>query len=179
MEHMSTAKSVARAGLLAARAARPAGEIATARASIAARLLARAADWRTVAAYRPLRTEPGSRELLDDLVGAGIRVIVPVLLDDRDLDWTTWPALSDRLGVSAIAAADVVLVPALAVDSGGTRLGRGGGSYDRALTRVDSSTPTIALLFDGELVTLLPADPWDVPVRAVVTPSAWHGLDRG
>ena len=179
MEQVPTAKSAARARFLATRASRPAGEIAAARATIAARVLARASDWRAVAAYRPLRTEPGSAELLDGLVEAGIRVIVPVLLDDRNLDWTTWPSLSDRLGVSAIADVDVVLVPALAVDSGGARLGRGGGSYDRALARIDSSTPTIALLFDGELVESLPADPWDVAVHAVVTPTGWHDLDGG
>ncbi|TDB95060.1 5-formyltetrahydrofolate cyclo-ligase, partial [Micromonospora fluostatini] len=77
-----------------------------------------------------------------------------------------------RLGVTAIAGADLVVVPALAVDRRGLRLGRGGGSYDRALARVPATVPTVALLHDGELVGSLPAQPHDRPVRAVVTPAS-------
>jgi 5-formyltetrahydrofolate cyclo-ligase len=62
----------------------------------------------------------------------------------------------------------------LAVDAGGNRLGRGGGSYDRALARVGGQVPTIALLYDSELLDHVPADPHDRPVRAVARPS--HGL---
>jgi 5-formyltetrahydrofolate cyclo-ligase len=69
-----------------------------------------------------------------------------------------------------------VLVPALAVARDGVRLGRGGGSYDRALARVAPGTPRVALLFDGELVDALPADPWDVPVTDAVTPAGWRAL---
>ena len=72
--------------------------------------------------------------------------------------------------VDAVARADLVVVPALAVDRYGFRLGRGGGSYDRALARVSASTLTVALLHDGELLDRLPAEPHDRPVRAVVTP---------
>jgi 5-formyltetrahydrofolate cyclo-ligase len=67
-----------------------------------------------------------------------------------------------------------VLVPALAVDRHGNRLGRGGGSYDRALARATGLT--VAVLYDGELVDLLPVEPHDVPVNAVVTPRS--GLVR-
>jgi 5-formyltetrahydrofolate cyclo-ligase len=75
--------------------------------------------------------------------------------------------------------ADAVLVPALAVGRDGVRLGRGGGSYDRALARVAPGTPRAALLFDEELVDALPADPWDVPVTDVVSPSGWRALPAG
>jgi 5-formyltetrahydrofolate cyclo-ligase len=68
----------------------------------------------------------------------------------------------------------VVLVPALAVDESGNRLGRGGGSYDRALARVGGQVPTIALVYDGELVGRLPAEPHDRPVRAAASPG--HGI---
>jgi 5-formyltetrahydrofolate cyclo-ligase len=67
-----------------------------------------------------------------------------------------------------------VLVPALAVDRAGNRLGRGGGSFDRALARVGPLIPLIALLYDDELVDRLPVEPHDVPVRAVVRPT--HGV---
>ncbi|PSK58900.1 5-formyltetrahydrofolate cyclo-ligase [Micromonospora sp. MH33] len=69
-----------------------------------------------------------------------------------------------------MAGADLVVVPALAVDRRGYRLGRGGGSYDRALARVPATVPTVALLHDGELVEVVPAQPHDRPVRFVITP---------
>jgi len=62
-----------------------------------------------------------------------------------------------------------VLVPALAVDPAGNRLGRGGGSYDRALARVTPGTFVCALLYDGEVVDRVPADDHDRRVDAAVT----------
>jgi 5-formyltetrahydrofolate cyclo-ligase len=138
----------------------------------------RRCTWSAVAAYVPMRTEPGSLELLQQLTTRGVHVIVPVVLPDRDLDWAGYPdgASASRLGVDSIATVDAVLVPALAVARDGTRLGRGGGSYDRALRRVPRTTPSIALLFEGELVDELPRDPWDVAVTWVVTPAGWQAV---
>jgi 5-formyltetrahydrofolate cyclo-ligase len=173
-------KSALRKQLLAQRAQRTAAELVEARRAIAARVfeLARTQGWRTVAAYRPLRTEPGSAELLDGLLAAGVAVITPVLLDDRDLGWTTEPTATDRLGPDAVGRADAVLVPALAVSPTGTRLGRGGGSYDRALARVPASVMTYALIFDDELLGEVPADSWDRAVQAAITPSGVRQLGR-
>ncbi|MFJ6952794.1 5-formyltetrahydrofolate cyclo-ligase, partial [Micromonospora aurantiaca (nom. illeg.)] len=67
--------------------------------------------------------------------------------------------------------AALVVVPAVAVDRRGIRLGRGGGSYDRALARVPATVPTVALLHDGELVAAVPALPHDRPVHCVITPA--------
>lgn len=161
---------------LTGRSARSPAELAEARAAICAHIVTRYAEraWGCVAAYEPLRTEPGSVDLLRSLSTLGVRVLVPVLLADRDLDWREWPAGSDTLGRDGIAAADAVLVPALAVDRRGVRLGRGGGSYDRALSRVEAGAPRAALLFDGELVARLPTNDWDQPVTATVTPSGWR-----
>jgi 5-formyltetrahydrofolate cyclo-ligase len=75
-----------------------------------------------------------------------------------------------RLGVTAIASAEIVFVPALAVDATGARLGRGGGSYDRALRRVGAGVPVIALLYAGEIVPAVPTEPHDHPVTAALTP---------
>lgn len=171
-----------RATLAAARRARPSEAIATARSAIAGHVLARASQlgWRTVAGYEPLPTEPGSDALLTGLRARGIRVIVPVPLPDRDLAWRAWPIRESEpsLGVAAIADVDAVLVPALAVAADGTRLGRGGGSYDRALARVSGGTPVAALLYEDELVDVLPRDEWDVAVHAAVTPAGWRELAR-
>ena len=138
----------------------------------------------TVAAYVSLGSEPGTGPLLNALRDAGKRVILPVLLPDNDLDWAVFGGdehlvsarfgllepEGPRLGVDAIATADVVLVPALALGSRGERLGRGGGSYDRALGRVPVGTFTCALLYPGEVGVDVPIEPHDRPVTAAATP---------
>ncbi len=140
----------------------------------------------TVATYVSVDTEPGTGPLLDGLRARGRRVIVPVVLPDLDLDWAVYDGPESlvrarrglleptgrRLGLEAVATADVVLTPGLAVDRTGMRLGRGGGCYDRALGRVPVGTFTCTLLYDGELVDAVPTDPHDRPVTAVVMPSA-------
>ena len=76
-----------------------------------------------------------------------------------------------RRGVDTIRTAALVIVPALAVDRRtGVRLGRGGGSYDRALARVGPNVPTVALLHDGELMEGVPAESHDCRVRYAMTP---------
>ena len=144
-----------------------------------------------VACYVSVGSEPGTGRLLGMLDDLGKRVLLPVLCPDYDLDWSVYSGdqgltsaarglvepVGPRLGADAVAGADVVLAPALAVDHRGNRLGRGGGSYDRALARVPAGVPIAALLYDGEAVAHLPSDPWDRPVTAYVTPSAgWRNL---
>ncbi|MGH8861745.1 MAG: 5-formyltetrahydrofolate cyclo-ligase, partial [Jatrophihabitantaceae bacterium] len=113
---MTNAESAAdkqdlRAEVLQVRRALTPDAIEAARAAVRAAVLARrdALGWTTVAAYLPLRTEPGSHELLDELVRRGVRVLVPAVLPDRDLDWVAVPG-DVPLGVEAVAAADAVLV---------------------------------------------------------------------
>lgn len=133
-----------------------------------------------IAAYQPLASEPGSEELLAQLDAAGFEVIVPITLPDRDLDWGRWaPAGAELvpLGRSAIATAAVILVPAFAVDRTGRRLGRGGGSYDRALARAAAGATIAALLFAPEVLDEVPTDDWDVPVDAIVTEQGWQPVD--
>lgn len=125
----------------------------------------------TVAAYSPFRTEPGGPELPAAIGAAGARVLLPVRLPDKDLSWAWSDDPGAHLGVAAIRQADLVVAPAVAVDERGVRLGRGGGSYDRALARVDAGVLVVALLYDGELVPVLPAEPHDRRVGAVITPT--------
>jgi len=85
-----------------------------------------------------------------------------------------------RLGPTAIGTADVVVLPALAVDRRGVRLGRGGGYYDRALQHVRPDAVLVAVVFDDELLDEIPAEPHDQLVTAVVTPSGgWQALPAG
>jgi 5-formyltetrahydrofolate cyclo-ligase len=145
-----------------------------------------------VAAYVPVGTEPGGTDLPELLATAGYQVLLPVLRPDNDLDWAPYrgrPDLSQagrglveplgsRLGMDAVDEVDLVIVPALAVDRHGTRLGRGGGSYDRALARVGSRIPVLALLYPEELVDfVLPAEPHDRPVSAAVTSVGYFPLE--
>ncbi|WP_433688128.1 5-formyltetrahydrofolate cyclo-ligase [Micromonospora carbonacea] len=184
------AKRRARVELLARRRALPAPERAAAAARVRAALtdLVRRLRPARVTAYVPVGSEPGGPELPEALRAAlppGGELLLPVLRDDLDLDWAAYTGpgclvaagrglrepTGPRLGRAAVADARLVVVPALAVDRRGRRLGRGGGSYDRALARVGADALTVALLHDGELVARLPAQPHDRPVRAVVSPS--------
>ena len=186
-EHSAAAaKTALRDQILTARGRRSLLEQREAADAIAAHLLAclpvrRAA---TVAAYVSVGREPGTGPLLEGLRAAGKRVVVPVLLADNDLDWAeyagpdalvsggrgTFEPTSRRLGPASIGTADVVITPGLAVSTEGHRLGRGGGSYDRALGRVPVGTFTCTLLYDGEWPVEVPLDPHDRPVSAVATP---------
>ena len=185
-ESIEALKTAARDRLLTGRNRRPLAEVGDAARAIAGHLVAapevrRAA---TVAAYVSVGTEPGTGPLLEELAAAGKRVLLPVLLPDGDLDWAVYggpaslaPArlgllepVGPRLGPDAVTTADVVLVPALAVDRRGVRLGRGGGSYDRALGRVPVGTFVAAVLYDDELLDEVPRADHDRTVGAVVTP---------
>jgi 5-formyltetrahydrofolate cyclo-ligase len=138
----------------------------------------------TVAAYVSIGAEPDTRGLLFALWKRGTYVLLPVLEPDGDLNWASYEGpdslapgprgllepTEPRRSVTSITSADLVIVPALAVDRRGRRLGRGGGSYDRALARVGPAILTIALLYDGELVDQVPVGEHDQPVRAAALP---------
>ncbi|MFC7528019.1 5-formyltetrahydrofolate cyclo-ligase [Actinoplanes sp. GCM10030250] len=186
-------KIALRARLLTARRLLSAAERSAAAVKIQdqVRLLVRRTAPRTIAAYVPVGSEPGGSALpyvLAEELPAGGRLLLPILLPDGDLDWAPFSTLAEgprgllepvgpRSGTDAIRGADLVLVPALAVDRTGMRMGRGGGSYDRALSRLPEPGPiTVALLHDGEDVDAVPAEPHDRPVMAVMTPTGGFSL---
>ena len=167
-----------RADVATRRRARSGDERAGAADALAAGVLAlpELASAATVAAYASYPSEPGTTPLRQALRDRGVRVLLPVLLADKDLDWVSDAADPERprpgrLGVGAIATADVVVCPATAVALDGTRLGKGGGSYDRALAVLRPGTLVVALVHDDEVVADLPAEPHDRPVDVVVTPT--------
>ncbi|MHC3390553.1 5-formyltetrahydrofolate cyclo-ligase [Streptomyces lavendulocolor] len=182
-------KDALRRQLLAARAlltSSDAQKAAAVLADIALNLPELRRAW-TVAAYVSIGSEPGTRALLDALRERGVRVLLPVLLEDNDLDWAVYEGAErlvrarrgllepagPRLGVDAVLEADTVLLPGLAVDARGMRLGRGGGSYDRVLARIVRSgldPALVVLLYANEVVERVPEEPHDHPVHAVVTP---------
>jgi 5-formyltetrahydrofolate cyclo-ligase len=137
-----------------------------------------------VALYVSAGPEPQTGTLIDWLLAIGHEVLLPILYADNDLGWGIAPGAADlvpgRLGLSeppvdlgsgAIATADLVICPAVAVARDGVRLGRGGGSYDRALARVRPGTPIWAAVYDSEIVEALPSDTHDHLVDAALTPN--------
>lgn len=193
---MNPAKHALRSAILARRADLCTGTIAEAAADISRQVVSavRRAGAARVCAYVPVGAEPGSTSALDELRLDGVEILLPVLRSDLDLDWGRYDGSAGllstsrgllepagrRLGRSAICAADLVIVPALAVDDCGNRLGRGGGSYDRALARLRRPVPVAALLHDGERVPAVPYDAHDRPVTHTVTPAlGWQPVTGG
>lgn len=120
------------------------------------------------------------------------RALLPVLLDEAGAPlgaprWGLWEAgqalvtlgrppaqpVGEARGAESLKEADLIVIPALAASVDGTRLGQGGGWYDRALMHRSPTTPVVAVIFDDEVVEagLIPAEPHDVPADAIVTPT--------
>jgi 5-formyltetrahydrofolate cyclo-ligase len=186
---MAVAKHRLRAEILAARTLRPGPAREAAGEAIATHALQAWPAVRRVAAYLSTGTEPRTQQLLEQLTLRGVKVILPVIVGDR-LDWAQYVAAGavatgqlgiseptgDRLGADALAGVDLVLVPALAADHAGNRLGRGRGYYDRALQQVTSTI--FAVIYDDELVATVPSEPHDHPVDGVLRPSGVSTFGR-
>ena len=184
------AKDELREGLLFRRRARQLTQRVAAADAVAVALLEGLRGVGTLAAFVPDPSEPGSGRLPAAYTELGARVLLPVIPSEgRILDWAVYTGELERgrfglhqpggprLGPTAIAEADAIVVPALAVDRFGFRLGRGGGYYDRALVHARPDAVLVTVVFDDERVDELPREVHDRPVRAIVTPSAgWQDL---
>jgi len=139
---------------------------------------------RTVAAYHPLRDEISPYPILAGL-GDGQRAALPWFAHrDARMLWreapaaepSPWGVLQPPAAAEALAP-DVVLVPLVLADRGGTRIGHGKGHYDRALSHLrDGGRPilTIGLGWDDQIVDgPIPRDPWDMKLDAIATPKEW------
>lgn len=148
-----------------------------------------------VAAYAARSAEPGMLPLLDRLADRGVRVLLPVLGAGLARDWADYTGPDDllerapgrppepggpTLGTDATKLAEVVLAPALAVDTRGVRLGQGGGWYDRALTHLRPGAKVVAVVFPEEVYDAahqpLPREEHDILVHAVATTTDWRWL---
>jgi 5-formyltetrahydrofolate cyclo-ligase len=139
-----------------------------------------------VCAYLPIGSEPGSAELPEALRAAGHEVLLPIVPPEPGpLDWAHYDGpgglgrgpiglrepTGPRLGPAAIGQARLVLVPALAADRRGFRIGKGAGYYDRSLPLAGGDVPLVVVLYDDELVDELPAEPHDRRVTAALQPT--------
>ncbi len=187
---MQRSKTELRAQILQARRRVPPEERRVEAQALAHHVSALATDALTVCAHVPVGSEPGSIELIESLHRRGARVLLPVARSTaagvpQPLQWGEYrpgelvaapyglrePA-PPWLGADAVAEASVILVPALAVDRAGARLGRGAGFYDRSLALADPTARRIGVVRDDELVDRLPAEPHDVRMTHALTP---HG----
>ena len=145
---------------------------------------------KTFAVYLGVGREPRTMPLMEALHDAGHRVLLPVCEDDRQLSWVEWTPRTvfhrsrfapidepdgERLDSSAVAGADGIFLPATAVDGSGSRIGQGGGYYDRLLARLDAAgqrPPAVAVVYAEEVLPAgtIPAEPFDRPVAGALTP---------
>jgi len=152
-------------------------------------------DARRVGLYAARPAEPGTAPLLDALDELGKTILLPVLGAGLQRDWAPYAGAHDLLqrapgrppepsgdpvGPSALEDVDVVIAPALAVDTSGTRLGQGGGWYDRALTFVRPDVKIVAVVFPEEIYDAqerpLPREEHDRPVHGYATPHGWEWI---
>jgi 5-formyltetrahydrofolate cyclo-ligase len=181
-------KAALRQRLLAARRSVSDGARADEARSLADHVNAVVDSGGTVCAYVPVGAEPGSIEMLDVLLQRANRVLLPVARTTADnspvaLQWGEYrpgQLVAARFGLlepagpwlpaTALAEASVVLVPTLAVDRTGVRLGRGRGFYDRTLVSRNPHARLVAVIRDEELLDELPHEPHDVPMTHAPTP---------
>ena len=140
------------------------------------------------ALFVPTPVEPD----LSLTLGAFDRALLPVLIDEagapyRSPRWGLWEAgqalvtpsrppaqpRGEAMGAESLTEADLIIIPALAASVDGTRLGQGGGWYDRALTHRFPGVPVVAVIFDDEVLDPgeIPTEAHDVPIDAIITPT--------
>lgn len=144
---------------------------------------------RVAAAYLPLPGEPDISDFLDWAREQSITMLLPTVAG-QDLRWVEFDSatkigelkFAEAAGKQAdLNRAEVVFLPALAIDLNGNRLGKGKGFYDRALTHLaaaKSKAKQIAVIFDEELLLKLPAESHDKKVDAAVTASKFVWFQR-
>jgi 5-formyltetrahydrofolate cyclo-ligase len=134
-----------------------------------------------IACYLAYGDEPDTEIFIDWAIENEIEVLLPIANPDGTLNWVNFEGetavgifgFAEPVGISThLSGADLIVIPALAVDQKGQRLGKGKGYYDRALAALEVVAPVIAVVFDDELIESVPTEDHDHPVDAVVTPSS-------
>ena len=115
-----------------------------------------------VAIYQSYPSEPRT---LDFIASSPVPVVVPITEPEGNLSWVEL-----ETGIpTKIAPGDLMLIPALAVDRDGNRLGRGKGYFDRELEKLEPSVPVYAVIFEREFLERIPIGATDRPVKGVIS----------
>ena len=135
-------------------------------------------DATVIASYYSYGDEPSTRDINAAILAAGKTLLLPRLLPDNDLEFAIWDGKStsliskgrtnEPLGAAFTGEIDLLILPSLAVDKSGNRLGQGGGSYDRVIAHVKAFS--ITLVLTEEVLDSIPTQPHDQTVRAALTP---------
>ena len=151
--------------------------------------LTREHDASIVAAYLSTPDEPDTRAYLDWAREHGVRVLLPISRTDGLMDLAEFSEdeIEGYFGIpepggevlapNAIEDADVIFLPASAVDRSGMRMGWGRGYFDKLLGSMETLPPTYAVIYDDELLDDVPSEPHDHPVLGVITPSGIHRIE--
>lgn len=147
--------------------------------------LAKSLGAEVVAAYLPFGTEPNIGGFVSGASAHGLDLIMPVSNIDGSLHWVHYTGLSspgifgfdEPAGEPAdLREAQLILIPATAVDQGGNRLGKGKGFYDMALAHPEVTAPIAAVVYEPEVLNELPVENHDQPVNFIVTPLRTIGV---
>ena len=142
-----------------------------------------------IACYLPFGGEPDTSVFNKWALDARLELLLPVANPDGTLHWVAFDGVTTTTSIFGFAEphgqpvdlepVDLIIVPALAIDQSGNRLGKGKGYYDRALAK--TAAPVVGVVYEHELLEALPAEKHDRRVDYVVTPmrtlrleSEWH-----
>lgn len=154
--------------------------------AVACILWARIRPADTVAVYLCMDGEVDLAPLVAQCRRQGVAVAVPVLTDGN-LRFAAYdadePMRRGRYGLlepanPAPARPALVLTPLVAFDQRGSRLGMGGGHYDRYFAEHPKAR-RVGVAHECQLAPELPVDPWDVPLAAVATEQGWRAFGDG
>lgn len=139
----------------------------------------------TICAYYPMPTEVNIIPLLQEFLDAGKTIALP-RSEGKAFLFRTVTSLTDlppgpfripEPGPDAppldLASIDLALIPGIAFDPAGNRLGRGNGGYDQWIAKVREANPNVTLWgigFDCQMVNIIPLEPHDATVHAIITP---------
>ncbi|MFB2554839.1 5-formyltetrahydrofolate cyclo-ligase [Herbiconiux liangxiaofengii] len=183
---LSNDKRALRAELRERRRTRPAHVVDAAEAGFTENLIKVASDTdaRVISAYLSTSFEPNTRPFINWALADGRRVLLPIARQDGLLDWAEADGETETeglyglpepvggiLGPIAVNDADLIVIPASAVDSRGTRMGWGRGYFDRTLGSMEKCPPVFAVVFDDEILDEVPREVHDAPVDGAVTPT--------
>ncbi|MDR2620870.1 MAG: 5-formyltetrahydrofolate cyclo-ligase [Propionibacteriaceae bacterium] len=147
-------------------------------------------DGLVVASYLSYGTEPGTQPIVDLMLDLGALVLAPVLTSTAGPRWAWYRGetaltssgipqpVGEALPPEALSLADLIIIPGLAGGRDGSRLGTGGGWYDRALPHARVDALRLLLLYAAEVYDTVPTDPHDQSVDAIITESGLIVIHR-